>query len=292
MKNLSFLTIAMVLSCGAAGLMASSSSPTVRITNNSSDGVSLALYDAAGIFISTGSPLFLQPDQSFPLQSSYSVQEQAPCDPSHEAVTQCQDRQKKMSYKTIVVKSIRCTFQHSRLSFTIPMPTSPINIIPTDLSIVTLINDSSSPIQVSFYDKDGKAICDEDGKPTTSSLTYADFVQAGGPIDKVYLPSNVAKITIDLGSGLIFSMPRPTQASSNIFSNQQTINNQVVKVTNNSEDFVQATLPNGTTIQFASGQSHYIPTTVHSMSIAKALNGTWGPATNIVMHEADFNLFA
>lgn len=287
MKSLLYKVIFMMTIFGVVDAMASNQA-SVEITNNSLDGVSLELHDAQGNFIATGSgPMFLQPGQSSPIQSSYAVQRNIACNHSTDSQEQCRDKQMNAPVNTMIVNSIKITFQHSGLSFTIPMPTSPINIIPNN-QLVTLVNNSTDLLQASFYDKDNTLL-----NPGGCSLVSADSIkQAGAPINVVYIPKNVATITIDLGSGLTFSMPAPTEEISNIFSNDQ--HDQLVKVTNNSEDFVNATLPDGNIIQFISpGQSHYIPITVSHMSIAKSLgDGTWGPTQNIVMQEKDFNLFA
>lgn len=288
MKKLLHKVIFIMTIFGVVDAMASNSSTirTVQITNNSLDGVSLELYDANNNFVKTGmGPLFFSAGKSFPVQNYYCVQQMIPSLPN-ESVADFRIRQSQVPCEnTLLVTSIKFTFQHSRLSFTVPMPTSPMNILPND-QLVTLINNSTDQIKAFFYDKDHKLL-----NPDGCWLTYADFMQAGGPINRVYITKNVATITIDLGSGLTFSMPRPTAKISNIFSNDQ--HDEIVKVTNNSENFVNATLPNGNIIQFTSpGQSHYIPKIVGRLSIAKSLgDGTWSPAQNIVMQEADFNLF-
>lgn len=245
-----------------------SNSDDIIITNNSLDGVSLQLLDGNNKIVKTGmGPIFLNPGQFFSLQNSYL-------------------NHKKSDQGFIDVTLIKFIFQHSSLSFTLPMPIASMNILSSD-QIVTLINNSDQPVTAFFYDKDHNRLNSSD----CWLISMHDEIQLGGPINRVYIPKDVVTITIDLGSGLTFSMPRPTVEVSNIFSSDQ--HDQLVKVTNNSEDFVNATLPNGNIIQFTSpGQSRYIPTTVGYMSITKSLgDGTWSPAQNIVMQEADFNLF-
>lgn len=267
MRNLLYVIIFMVLGFGVVDLMASH---PIMITNNSLDGVSLELYDSHQKFIPTGlGPLFLEPSKSCSLQSSYSVEN--PKSPRYG--------------KTMEVQAIHLTFQHSGLSYVIAMPKTSINILPSD-EIVSLKNNSSDFVQVTFYDKNGVSLSQA---PCWIAASSKGFVLKNSGIpNTAYIPNNVATMSVDLGSGLKFSMKRPLEASSDIFPNDQ-----LVLVTNNSENFVNATLPDGNIVQFTMYQSRYILKTVPRISIQyqDLISNTMSTPQEIVMQTKDFNLF-
>lgn len=129
MKKIFYAAIFMMNIFVACNVMASDHD-SVQITNNSSENVTLELYDAQGKTVRTGmGPIFLLPGQSTAIQKSYTVQRNVALDTSkNESYEELKARQAEMPFDTSVVASIHYILQTSGSNFTVPMPASSLVI--------------------------------------------------------------------------------------------------------------------------------------------------------------------